>query len=468
MERKIDEAMESFFKTVGVPVFKTLRLKGGEYIYGSNLFIPATEQSLYNIARGINVLQHLRHVGENVPMNIWVCVSIDKFNFMCKEWYNGVCPNLYVYRYKTYFYKDIVNQDVTDTLTIKNYLENSEYDVDDGSVYTTYVTTDIEKIKEEIKQKTRYFKVKIDNGCLERWINRYLNEIGEFDLFNADEFTEELKNPKVLKDYIEPVKEIPSKLQCMIPSKLQTQKTEEKQAPKTEKDGKDGKNFEVILYRCNGKTGLTLRGNGTLKRNTVLSKLIESDLDNDMVVKIDSYSFYSELEAHAAMQMYETLKNIREMTHPTMKYPEKIHFRDACDWAVKKIPNCDSFNNMVSEEIHKQIWGKQEPDDDNKQKKDFINYFDRVKYLCSKEGQADIEKRVPKYNDGELEMTADDEWNIQYNTPKEKAIDDWTKWENARQEKREMEADEIRNITKTNVEVKDGVILFNDSKDEKE
>ena len=705
MERKIDEAMESFLETVGVPVSKVLKLHGGEYLYESNLFIPTFKQSLDNIARGINVLQHLRCAAENVPMNIWICDFMESrklkgYAYYTKTFQDGdkEFPVAEVYHYKSYFFKDIINQDITEISTIKKYLTDGPYELEDGRRYYfcgSCPNGQQTSLKDVLKKNTRYFKVKVDNGCLERWIYRYLKETDENDLFDADAFTEELKNPKVLKDYIEPVKEIPSKLLCMVPSKLQTQKTTETETthPKTWlgcipnrigacialiykskenpitiyfdwfkygdeksksydekiknneitvldwgyiknkedafllyyiysmfvynygemydkdrrrvtttidnkilnlteepfadkitvqlfnnasllmnytdemklwwKDIKNGNNtspwneikekikkdaklindfegrelisfdfgeltntpsedemtegnyyqkvknalkdvkknpnpsteltpkdekYEVILYVYNGKVHLTKRGDGCLKGNKVLTEIIESDFDNDMATKLDSYTFNSEAEANAAMRMYETLTSIREFKYNTIEYPEKLNFRDACKWATEEKPTIERFNNKIVEETSKGF-----KSDFN----EFAQNFSRIQYLCSEKGQDKINGYVSKCNDAEPKITADEEWNIQYSvlpipeknteefldslrnakgkerTPEEKendrkVIDEWTKWENARQEKIEMEADEIRNTMKMDVEVKDGGIVLKDTDDEKE
>ncbi len=205
-------ATERILEWFGInPDYKNTKVtstESGELIYGSNLFIPTTKKAEFgDLARAINLLQHLRAMGENVPMNIW---------FVLSHYFNPCCQKS-MYLYKSYFYKDIINQGVTSIDEIASLLTNGGYDIDDGSYFDTSVRYSIthRKVGEKIKQNTRFFKVSIDNDCWERWFLRYLKidkESPKEAIFDIYSFAEELKQPKYLKDFIEPLKSIPTKM----------------------------------------------------------------------------------------------------------------------------------------------------------------------------------------------------------------------------------------------------------------
>lgn len=205
-------ATERILEWFGInPDYKNTKVtstESGELIYGSNLFIPTTKKAEFgDLARAINLLQHLRAMGENVPMNIW---------FVLSHYFNPCCQKS-MYLYKSYFYKDIINQGVTSIDEIASLLTNGGYDIDDGSYFDTSVRYSIThgKVGEKIKQNTRFFKVSIDNDCWERWFLRYLKidkESSKETIFDIYSFAEELKQPKYLKDFIEPLKSIPTKM----------------------------------------------------------------------------------------------------------------------------------------------------------------------------------------------------------------------------------------------------------------
>ena len=205
-------ATERILEWFGIkPDYKNTKVtstESGEFIYGSNLFIPTTKKAEFgDLARAINLLQHLRAMGENVPMNIWFATS-KPFNTLCQK---------SMTLYKSYFYKDIINQEVTSIDEITTLLTNGGYDIDDGSYFETGTKCSLAygKVAEKIRQNTRFFKVSIDNDCWERWFLRYLKtdkESPKEAIFDIYSFAEELKQPKYLKDFIEPVKSIPTKM----------------------------------------------------------------------------------------------------------------------------------------------------------------------------------------------------------------------------------------------------------------
>jgi hypothetical protein len=155
-------------------------------------------------------------MGENVPMNIWL-TDIDR---------------TYAQLFKAYFFKDLINQCPTGIDEIVSILLDGPYDMDDGTEFDmtprcpsfpSRGNGNLGRALDKIRNDTRLFKITVDNDCWERWFMRYLNVMdGVVEnakqqlvlgyLVNIYSFAEELKSPHYLKDYMEPVKAIPTKM----------------------------------------------------------------------------------------------------------------------------------------------------------------------------------------------------------------------------------------------------------------